>query len=758
MDTAATTTTVSHTTTTTTMTTATATTDDGTTPSHTSATAAIGTASNHHPSPPPQPSESLLQHYRRFYNTIPHTTTTTAIPQQQPQPPPPQNESRTDANHSRCDTVRDGDYILLHFVDGRQMFAYCCFNNSNTNNNANNKNSSQQQLQRHNKKSFVRINKRSYSTQHLIGLPYGTILEQEHNQLIPIRDPSAKLIPELHLSTTIATATAPTAATILPTPMDNTDIVTPPMATTTHDGSASMTDHAAAAAAATTTATATTVANIVTATTTPPNKDTTKDNRTLVDTNTAQLINYPTLVRMRQEGQTGASIVASMVEHSTTYTQKTIYAQNKYIVRKQMKHQPRCRIVPCHGATITEAMYKKDPKRIMNLREDTLGQILSYANLSAGCQTLVMESCGGIVTGAMAERMGGYGKILSIYDGQQPAYLDMLSKFNLSFAEWNSILWVHAGDVFHEEEDEEDDTTTTTTTTSHHHPHTKTSGTAQPTTGAGLETTNMIVPTNTNDTGHVPNHDPDHNVDVERLERDALVWPCVLQAHTRQYLERLQPEPPPLHPTDSSHSNNNSISNSSSTSTTSTTNLITSFLLKRAARFARKLCRHTSMEAQQWLQQEERPCDSIVLVTRYDPTATLLQLFPYLIPSGPFVIYCEFMEPLTHCFRAIQQNPKLLSINLRLSDTWMREYQVLEGRTHPNMSMSQSGGFILTGIKLDPRTGQNELDETLLKEIREQRGGRRGRKKNKGVDDPSTTTTTQTRKKRQRMSTKEEPK
>jgi tRNA (adenine58-N1)-methyltransferase non-catalytic subunit len=739
--------------------TTTTTTEDGTIPSDdTSATtSAIGTASNCHPAPPPQPpSESLLQHYRRFYNTIPYTTTTSAaaIPQQEQQQLQ-QNENRTVANHSRGDTVRDGDYILLHFVDGRQMFAYCCYNHHINNNTINTKNhtinSSQQQLQRHNKKSLVRINKRSYSTQHLIGLPYGTILEQEPNQLLPIRDHSAKLIPELHLSTT----TIATAAAISPTPMDADDNVTPPMsAITTLDGSASMTDHAAAAAAAaTTTNTATTVANVVTTTTTPPNKDTTKDNRTLVDTNTAQLINYPTLLRMRQEGQTGASIVASMVEHSTTYSQKTMYAQNKYIVRKQMKHQPRCRIVPCHGVTITEAMYKKDPKRIMNVREDTLGQILSYANLSAGCQTLVMESCGGIVTGAMAERMGGYGKILSIYDGQQPAYLDMLSKFNLSFAEWNSIQWVHAGDVFHEEE-EEDDTTTTT-----HHHHTKTSDAA-----LGQETTNMI-PTNTNDTGHVPNHDPDpERVDVEQLERDALLWPCVLQAHTRQYLERLQPEPPPLplHPTDSSHCNhNNSIQNSissSKSSTTSTTNLITSFLLKRAARFARKLCRHTSMEAQQWLQQEERPCDSIVLVTRYDPTATLLQLFPYLIPSGPFVIYCEFMEPLTHCFRAIQQNPKLLSINLRLSDTWMREYQVLEGRTHPNMSMSQSGGFILTGIKLDPRTGQNELDETLLKEIREERGGRRGRKKKKGVDDPSTTTTTQIRKKRQRMSTKEETK
>ena len=72
---------------------------------------------------------------------------------------------------------------------------------------------------------------------------------------------------------------------------------------------------------------------------------------------------------------------------------------------------------------------------------------------------------------------------------------------------------------------------------------------------------------------------------------------------------------------------------------------------------------------------------------------------------------------------------KKLAINLHLSDTWMREYQVLPGRTHPSMSMTQSGGFILTGTKLCPNTGHNELDDDLAKELRLQIGGRRGKKK-----------------------------
>jgi len=61
----------------------------------------------------------------------------------------------------------------------------------------------------------------------------------------------------------------------------------------------------------------------------------------------------------------------------------------------------------------------------------------------------------------------------------------------------------------------------------------------------------------------------------------------------------------------------------------------------------------------------------------------------------------------------------------------MREFQVLPGRTHPNMNMGQHGGFILTGMKVCPIYGINELDEELEKQIREQIGGRRGKKKNK---------------------------
>lgn len=443
----------------------------------------------------------------------------------------------------------------------------------------------------------VRIGKRTYSTYNLIGLHYGTVLEVGPSSLIPLPEgeglfPKSPLIQQQD-------------STVIPVPL----------ADEKADDEASLQRQ--------------------------------RDNRDITDCNTSQGLGFEELQRLRDAGVRGSVIVEKMIENSATFGKKSDFSQAKYIARKQMKYQLRCRILRCTASSICSTLYLKDPKKMMNLREDTLGQILSYANLSAGCQTLVLESTFGVVTGAVAERLGGYGKILSIYSGQQPAWTDMIQKYNLSFAEHFSIKWLHSGDVFGE--------------------------------GRNFKA----------------------EYDPERTEREVIQWPCPLQDHTRDYIKQMK-----------------------------TREEKEVFLEKRAARFTRKLTRHTPDEAKEWLLS--RQSDSVIIVARHNPTEVLLELLPFLAPSCPFVVYSEFMEPLTHCFLALQRDA--LAVNLRLSDVWTREYQVLPSRTHPVMDMSQSGGFLLTGIKLDPKTGNIKMDEELLREIRAQLPGRRGRKKKKPSD------------------------
>jgi len=314
-----------------------------------------------------------------------------------------------------------------------------------------------------------------------------------------------------------------------------------------------------------------------------------------------------------------------------------------------MKYQPRGRLIKCTGRTVCQAMYLKDSKKIMNLREDTLGQMLSFSNVSAGSQVLVFDTVMNIVTGSLAQRMGGYGKVFCIYTGQQPSCIDMLERYNLTFTEIHSIKWLHCEDIF----------------------------------------------VNT-----IGNH-PDEK-DIEAEDRDALKWPCPLQDHTRKYLECLEDQKE-----------------------------LNLFLTKRCNRFARKLTRTTPLEARTMLLA--RPNDSIVIATKYDPTKILLGMLPYLGTSCPFVVFCEYLQPLAHCLLELQKSN--LAINLRLTDTWMREYQVLPGRTHPNMHMSQNGGFLLVGTKLDPVTGVREMDEIERKEIREKMIGHRRQRKKRTIPD-----------------------
>lgn len=533
--------------------------------------------------------------------------------------------------------VREGDFVILDFADGKQIFAQCVKSWKG-------------------KSPPVKINKRCYPTANLVGLPYGTVLELGVNELTPLPDGEG-LLPN-HPSTSLRASPVPYSTGEEDGEDGNTTTV---VGDDDEIGGNNVVEN-------------------MTDSTFPNILDQSNDNRYLVDDRTNQSMDQRDLARLRESGADGSTIVAKLIENSTSFSAKTDFSKAKYIERKQKKYQLRCRMVQCTGATICRALFHKDPRKLMNLREDTLGQILSYSNVSAGSQVLVMETCMGVITGALAQRMGGYGKILSVYTGQQPACLESLERFNLSFAETHSIKWVHAGDVFE--------------STIASHETLDASGVATATNEKG----NSVAEGNNNCNAVAAVEE-----EPEKVERERLEWPCPLQDHTRSYLENMSNEQDRVE-----------------------------FLAKRCARFCRKLTRHTPMEAKEWLQS--RLCDSIVIVAKYDPSATLLGMLPYLAPSCPFVVFCEFMEPLSECFREIQRQE--LAINLRLSDTWMRGYQVLPGRTHPHMTMSQSGGFLLTGIKLCPETGHNELSEEVRAQIRAQIGGRRGRRpKNKTANE-----------------------
>ena len=57
----------------------------------------------------------------------------------------------------------------------------------------------------------------------------------------------------------------------------------------------------------------------------------------------------------------------------------------------------------------------------------------------AAAQVLVLETCGGLVTGAAAERLGGFGTVCSAYTGRSPPSQDAVRMFNFPWAMRDSL-------------------------------------------------------------------------------------------------------------------------------------------------------------------------------------------------------------------------------------------------------------------------------------------------------------------------------
>ena len=88
----------------------------------------------------------------------------------------------------------------------------------------------------------------------------------------------------------------------------------------------------------------------------------------------------------------------------------------------------------------------------------------------------------------------------------------------------------------------------------------------------------------------------------------------------------------------------------------------------------------------------------IVAAPGHHPVSVMTKLMPLLAPSASFAIFSNWQQPLAECHLALQQAKQAL--NLTLAESWWREYQVLPARTHPTMSTSGTGGYILSGTKI----------------------------------------------------------
>jgi len=90
--------------------------------------------------------------------------------------------------------------------------------------------------------------------------------------------------------------------------------------------------------------------------------------------------------------------------------------------------------------------------------------------------------------------------------------------------------------------------------------------------------------------------------------------------------------------------------------------------------------------------------DGLLVSSEYDSYSIIQRLIPYLAGSSSIVVHSPFLPPLCETQSLLRNDNRILSPSV--SESWLRKYQVLPGRTHPLMTSSGSGGYILHAIRV----------------------------------------------------------
>ncbi|MES1910560.1 MAG: hypothetical protein MHM6MM_003134 [Cercozoa sp. M6MM] len=105
--------------------------------------------------------------------------------------------------------------------------------------------------------------------------------------------------------------------------------------------------------------------------------------------------------------------------------------------------------------------------------------------------------------------------------------------------------------------------------------------------------------------------------------------------------------------------------------------------------------------------------DALLVAARHEPCSFVLTMLDLLAPGSPVVVYSQTLEPLSRLLLHLRDEKRC--VNLRLSETWSRFYQVLPNRTHPTMNMSADSGYLLTGYTVLNNAGPHKLADAEKK-------------------------------------------
>ncbi|CAH8832027.1 unnamed protein product [Trichobilharzia szidati] len=341
-----------------------------------------------------------------------------------------------------------------------------------------------------------------------------------------------------------------------------------------------------------------------------------------------KIIETSSVLKLRLNGLPGQDILEQIVEGSMTFEQKTSFSQQKYLKKKKTKHLSLFSIEKPNTRIIFETYGNLRPEKCLGLRFETVCRILSYANIHAGSTVLVCETCAGLITRAVLERIGtdqAEGSVIQFYHGSVPPSLEAMllpgsiykqKVYPVSLLDVMPILLHKA-----------------------------------------FEDKNNQITETTGD-------------DSESLAKISKVDDDIVSEEKEKITDQ-------------------------------------ETVTKQVDTNARYISSFNHIFG------SDRPSpDALVIITRFHPVDLTLTLLQFLPIGRPFVVYSQYIQPLVDLYNALKQRGGIT--HLRLTDTWFRRIQVLPDRTHPEINMSCTNGYLLNGYTVEPEISTKALLQSGL--------------------------------------------
>ncbi|XP_017758973.1 PREDICTED: tRNA (adenine(58)-N(1))-methyltransferase non-catalytic subunit TRM6 [Eufriesea mexicana] len=373
------------------------------------------------------------------------------------------------------------------------------------------------------------------------------------------------------------------------------------------------------------------------------------DNRSIIDDGTSQKLSKEEILQLQESGKSGKEIVGSLIKNNKSFLDRTEYSQEKYLKKKEQKYLRYLTICKPSISSLHDVYFKLDHTKIGNLRMDSLSQLLSYSDIqSEGLYILYDNGSQGLPAAAMLNRIGSNttGCLINLHPGNVPQVV-LINAMNFSKEQSERLLNVNIYSflrLYYQGE------------------------------GAVLNNISKKTLNNCTIKQNESKSDGENHINNEILEiKEIDIREQNLDVNVNDSNETLK------HSTDSS--------------------------LKRKLNECNEYEFTEVIPAKKpkWLLETQRAVElvkntkarGLAIVAKEHPLNIVNALLPFLGPSRPFVIYHIYREPLQETYMMLKQKQNV--INLRLFTNFLRSYQVLPDRTHPDILTSDTGGYLLTG-------------------------------------------------------------